>query len=206
MSALYGDMESFDLSDDQAKHLWEEWCERLDQYFIANGLDKGSDGHKSRCRAIFLSKVGKECYTLIRTLCQPDKPDTKPLEDLQKLVKDHLSPAPIVIAERYVFYNRRQTSGETVAEFINSLRKLAETCDFGAFRESALRDMFVIGLPDQDTQKRLLGEQNLDLTTAFNKAQAAERTRQHVQDMTGGVHKMMMDEGKSPGKSKYPKP
>lgn len=176
-TAIFCDIDAFDLSDDCAKTLWEEWCERLDQFFIVNGLDKTNGTDKDKCRAIFLSRVGSKTYSLIRTLCHPDKPHDKTLDALQKLVKDHLSPEPIVIAERFVFLNRRQTTGETAAEFLNSLRKLAETCDFGTFRDQALRDMFVIGMNDHDTQQRLLGEKNLTLENAFNQAQNAERTK-----------------------------
>lgn len=191
-AAMFCEIDQFNLDDEHAKSMWEEWCERLDQFFIANGLDKTRKDDKPRCKAIFLAKVGGKCYSLIRTLCHPDKPSSKTLADLQKLVKNHLSPAPIVIAERYVFYNKRQTADESVAEFQNTLRKLAETCDFGDFRNEALRDMFVIGLRDRDTQKRLLGEDNLTLETAFARAQAAERTKKHVDDMTGEVHKLQM--------------
>ena len=33
-TAVYCDIDQFDLDDEQAKTLWEEWCERLDQYFM----------------------------------------------------------------------------------------------------------------------------------------------------------------------------
>ena len=191
-TAIFCDIDAFDLSDDCAKTLWEEWCERLDQFFIVNGLDKTNGTDKDKCRAIFLSRVGSKTYSLIRTLCHWDKPHDKTLDALQKLVKDHLSPEPIVIAERFVFLNRRQTTGETAAEFLNSLRKLAETCDFGTFRDQALRDMFVIGMNDHDTQQRLLGEKNLTLEKAFNQAQNAERTKKHVSDISGEVHKLQV--------------
>ena len=196
-TALFCDIDQFDLDDEQANTLWEEWCERLDQYYIANGLDKTKEGDKAKCKAIFLSRVGRKCYSLIRTLCHPDKPDTKTLDDLQKLVKGHLSPAPIIIAERFMFYNRRQLAGETVSEFLNALRKLAETCSFEAFRAEALRDMFVIGLRDHDTQSKLLKEANLTLEGAFASAQANERARQHQDTMTGNVHKLQISGKKS---------
>ena len=189
-TGLFCEIDQFDLDDEHARSMWEEWCERLAQFFIANGLDETNAADLPRCKAIFLAKVGGKCYSLIRTLCHPTKPHEKSLDDLQKLVKDHLSPAPIVIAERYVFYNRRQTADESVAEFLKVLRKLAETCDFGTFRDQALRDMFVIGLRDHDTQKKLLGEAKLSTDDAFSKAQAAERARRHVDDMSGEVHKL----------------
>ena len=171
-AAIYCDIDQFDLDDEQAATLWEEWCERLEQHFIANGLDKTKTEDKPKCKAIFLSRVGRKCYSLLRTLCHPEKPSTKTLGQLQTLVKEHLSPAPIVIAERFVFFNRRQTADESVADFLNALRRLAETCSFEGFRDQALRDMFVIGLRDRETQGKLLKEANL---TQIGRASCRER-------------------------------
>ena len=196
-AAIYCDIDQFDLDDEQAATLWEEWCERLEQHFIANGLDKTKTQDKPKCKAIFLSRVGRKCYSLLRTLCHPEKPSTKTLGQLQTLVKEHLSPAPIVIAERFVFFNRRQTADESVADFLNALRRLAETCSFEGFRDQALRDMFVIGLRDRETQGKLLKEANLTLTDAFNTAQGNERTKKHVDMMTGEVHKLHISGKKS---------
>ena len=57
----------------------------------------------------------------------------KTYQELVELVRQHLSPKPIVIAERYNFYNRIQRAGKSVAQYIAELRKLSEHCEFGAF-------------------------------------------------------------------------
>lgn len=203
MSALFGQISEFDGDSERAIVGWEEWCERLSQYFIANDIATDTENGKRRAKAIFLSSVGAKTYSLIRTLCHPDKPETKTLKALQKLVKDHLSPEPIVIAERFAFYNRKQNSGESAAEFLNVLRRLAETCEFAAFRDQALRDMFVIGLRDKDVQKKLLSEKDLALTKAFSVAQASERTKLHIDEMCGEVSKVSVNR---PNKSYSHKP
>ena len=186
--AVYGHISEFSLESEDLKTSWEEYCERLAQYFIANGLEGEPDAAKRK--AIFLSSVGGEVYSLIKTLCQPDKPETKTLEQLQKTVKDHLSPAPIVIAERYAFYNRRQQSGESAAQFMKELRRLASTCDFHAdYRDDVLRDMLVIGIHDRDIQKKLLRKENLTLTAAFQMVQADERAKSQVDVISAEIHK-----------------
>ena len=58
--AIFCDIDAFDLRDDCAKILWEEWCVRLDQFFIVIGLDKTNGTGKDKCRAISLSRVGSE--------------------------------------------------------------------------------------------------------------------------------------------------
>ncbi len=58
-----------------------------------------------------------------------------------------------------------QLSGETVAAYIAELRKLAKTCDYGAFLEESLRDKFVCGLYSKRGNKELK-ENTLTLTQA----------------------------------------
>ena len=189
--AVYGTLSEFNLvvgSENRAS--WDEYCERLKQYFLANDIDPTNGGTQARRRAIFLSSVGADTYSLIRTLCLPDTPEAKTIDQIQELVKNHISPTPIVIAERFRFYNRSQLSSESASEFLRELCRLAGTCDFGEFREQALRDMFTIKLKDKSAQEKLLGEENLTLEKAFQVAQAHERARFSVEEMSTEVHKM----------------
>ena len=50
-----------------------------------------------------------------------------------------------MIAERFKFYQRSQGSGESVSDFMASLRKLASRCKLETFLSEALRDRFVCG-------------------------------------------------------------
>jgi len=50
------------------------------------------------------------------------KPEDKTLAQLTDILKKHYDPEPIVIAERFCFYQRTQKSGESVANFLASLR------------------------------------------------------------------------------------
>ena len=68
----------------------------------------------------------------------------------------HYVNIPITVAERYNFYTRRQKEGETPQKYLAELRKLAKNCKFNAFLNEALRDMFVIGQFDRETQEQLL--------------------------------------------------
>ena len=45
---------------------WTSYCERMDQYFIANDI-----ADVSKQRAIFLSSCGKPTYSLLRSLVSP---------------------------------------------------------------------------------------------------------------------------------------
>ena len=84
------------------------------------------------------------------------------------ILANHLSPKPLVIAERFRFHKRCQEEGESVTMFMAALRKLAEHCEFGDGLNDTLRDRLVCGLRNEAVQKRLLTERTLTLEKAIN--------------------------------------
>ncbi len=67
--------------------------------------------------AILLGNIGHKTYCLLRNLTAPTAPKDKSFEDLSTLLND---PAPLVIAERYRFHQRKQQGGETKAEYVET--------------------------------------------------------------------------------------
>jgi len=51
-------------------------------------------------------------------------------------------------------------------DFIAELRRLAKTCNFGNYLETAIRDYFVCGLCDSKCQKGLLCREGLTVDIA----------------------------------------
>ena len=117
----HGNIEEFN----RAKEDWVSYCERMQQYFMAN--DIATDDKK---KAILLSTCGAETYQLIWSLVALQKPTEKYLSDIVQLVRDHHTPPPSAIVQRFRFHSRTQKEEETVAEFIADLRKLSEHCKF----------------------------------------------------------------------------
>ena len=66
MSTQISNVEPFQQGDD-----WDQYVERLEQYFVANGI---TDEKKL---AVFLTLVGARTYALLSDLVSPDKPATK---------------------------------------------------------------------------------------------------------------------------------
>jgi len=112
-----------------------------------------------------LTLLGEKTYGLLRNLTLPDKPATKNYDAIVKLLKDHLSPKPLIVAERFRFYKRYQLQGETVNKYVAELRRLAEYFEFGTVNES-LRDQFVV----EHTQKKLLAVADLTFVKAVETA------------------------------------
>ena len=97
--------------------------------------------------------LGMNHYSLFRGLVSPEKPENKSYNDLTVLLKKHFDPEPVVITERFQFYQRSQGSGESVSEYLANLRKLAARFKFGTFLSEALRDRLVCGLNSESIQK-----------------------------------------------------
>ena len=89
-------------------------------------------------------------------------------------VKTHFNPKPSPIIMRYEFNNRKQRPGETVAEYIAALRKIAEHCEYGEILNDMLRDRLVCGVADKKVQNRYLRESKLSYSEARDLTLAAE--------------------------------
>ena len=94
---------------------------------------------------MFLTVIGSHLYKLLRNLVSSSKPAEKTYEQLTAVIKQHLVPKPIVIAESLRFRKCMQKSGESISTYLASLKQLAETCDFKVFPDEALRDKLVCG-------------------------------------------------------------
>ncbi|XP_068218294.1 uncharacterized protein [Palaemon carinicauda] len=131
------------ITEYQTEEDFDDYIERFDQFCLVNDIED------DRKKTLFLTVVGPKTYGLIKTLLAPNKPAEKTFQELTKLISEHLTPKPIIIAERYRFYQRKQQDGESVTQFVTEQRKLAEKCEFKGFLDEVLRDMFVIGLSNR---------------------------------------------------------
>ena len=71
---------------------WKSYTERVAQFFVANQVAN------DRKVPALLAIMGGKTYGLLRNLTMPENPSTKSYDEIVKLLKDHLSPKPLVIA------------------------------------------------------------------------------------------------------------
>ena len=136
---------------------WKSYTERVKQYFMANEI---SDDRKVPA---LLALMGGKTYSLLRNLTSPDDPASKGFDAIVKLLDNHLSPKPLVIAERFRFHKRDQKDGESIPVYVAELRKLSEHCDFKANLNDALRDRLVCGIKHGNIQKKASLRVRLDI-------------------------------------------
>ena len=96
--ANHGKLSEYDMQEE-----WNEYIERLEFYFEANGV---SDGDKQQ--AILLSVCGSKMYKLIRNLTTREKPSDKTFAELVDLVQGHQHPKPSAIVQRHRIENKQK--------------------------------------------------------------------------------------------------
>ena len=179
----HGSISAFDSSQED----WVEYAERLEHYFVANGIDNADVQ-----RAILFTSVGPSTYRLIKTLSLPRKPTDYSFQELVTKVKTHFHPKPSPIIKRFEFNTRVQQEGETVGVFVAALRNIAEHCSYPEdILHDMLRDRIVCGIRDKAVQRTLLKESRLTYDTALDTALAAEAAANDSKQLHNNPHPVL---------------
>ena len=177
MATVIGQVKEFD----GGKEDWPQYVKRLEQFFIANGIEEGKK------RAVLLMAMGPATFKLLRSLIAPDKPDTKSCANLVKVLTEHFQPTPSETVQRFKFHGRTRQPGESVATYVSELHAIAKHCNFGASLQAMLRDQIVCGISGKVVQRRLLSESALSFDKALSMAQGLETAAQSVKELQGGA-------------------
>ena len=201
----------FDQFDAESEDI-ESYLERLQEYFTAYDIKDDEDNAAKR-RAILLTSIGSKCFRVLKDLAFPDAPNTKTFDQLATLLREHFKPTRLKIAERYRFHSAVQQQGQSIADFVRELKKLAGTCEFTNEQlNDNLRDRFICGLRSQHVKQKLLSK-NFTFQEAVNEAIAQEAARKDVKDIadshggetsasgdSGGVNDVTRDNRKPRGR------
>ncbi|XP_062715667.1 uncharacterized protein K02A2.6-like [Aedes albopictus] len=174
-------------SFDKRKLKWMRWVERLETAFHIYGVaDEQMKKH------FLLHYMGSETYDVICDKVAPDSPRTKTYQDIVATLNDFFSPQPLEISENFRFKCRRQgdkdaaSADETVDEYLVALRRIAVTCNFGAYLDTALRNQLVFGIKRNDIRSRLLEKRQLTLQDAREIAVSMELSLKEGAEIEGG--------------------
>ena len=97
---------------------------------------------------------------------------------------------PIVIAERYRFYSRKQNADESIAEYIAELKRLSTHYQFEGFLELALRDCLVCGMKKDNIRKHLLTKRDLTFAKAQELSLSLEAAENQLKGAEPIVHRV----------------
>ncbi len=166
--SVFGRLKAF---DPEAENI-STYLERVELYFEANSVN---DEKKV---SVLFTVIGPKNYgIIIRSLVAPDRPKDKTYAQLEIALKAHYQPKPLVIAERFQFYQRCQ----------NSTESMQQSCNYLRIWDSALQDRFVCGLRTEQIQKSLLTEGALTMSRAAELAQAKEAASRDAKNFKGSA-------------------
>lgn len=175
---------------DRKKTRWSRWVERLETAFTIYGVV--DDNLR---RNLLLHLMGPETYETLCDKIAPDNPRTRTFQVIVDTLEQYFNPRPLEISENFRFKCRRQgdkdalSPDESVEEYLVALRRIAVTCNFGGYLDTALRNQLVFGLKRNDIRGRLLERRNLTLQDALDVAVSMELSQKGGAEIAGSLSK-----------------
>ena len=135
---------------------------------------------------LFSCLVGESGRELLDTLMGATAKDAWTMDDILNTFDEHYNPGANETLERYRFFTKSQGVSETIDSYVTELKALARTCNFGALRDSLIRDRIVCGgSHNTGMRERLLRQKNMTLDTCVQLCRAAELPRENVKAIPG---------------------
>lgn len=130
-------------------------------------------------KTTFLASCGTAVYSELRLLFPGQDLKDIDYKDLTEALRKRFDKSESDLVQRIKFYARVQKPNERAVDFILAVKQLAEYCQFGSFKETAIRDKLLCGILSKQLQERLLDEDDLTLAKTeriiINREQATER-------------------------------
>ena len=123
--------------------------------------------------ATFRTVLGKDCLSIFNLLPLTEDQRSSVKTCLDSL-KEHFKPKVNVVYERYLFNSAVQNPGEKIDDFVNRLRELSKSCEYGMLCDDLVRDRMVLGTTDNDLRLRMFREKAFTLDKAISIARESE--------------------------------
>lgn len=135
--------------------------------------------------AALLNVIGHDGQDMFETFDWGAEPENKDkIEEVLKQFRSRCVPEKNETFERYSFFKRNQEAGESMNTYITAVMKLANTCNFGALKDSHIRDRLVHGIRDDGVRQKLLGKKTLTLEKCLDILRSSQVTSQRAQEIS----------------------
>lgn len=166
-------------SFDPKKSTFTRWIQRLECGFQIN---KTPNENKL---PLLYTMMGQDAYEILCDKLLPGKPTDPEVtyESAKSLLKEHLEPKALEIYECFKFHCCKQAQTESIAQFVDNLKRLAAHCNFDVYLDKAVRNQLVLGVKEQKIQDRLLEQDDLTLEKAIALAKSLELSLKGTSEM-----------------------
>ncbi|UYV70935.1 K02A2.6-like [Cordylochernes scorpioides] len=169
--------ETFDFS---TPNEWPKWRKRFERYLVVSGMKKKEEADKID---LFMYLMGDRADDIFRTFKFEKEEGATKIDSVLKAFDSHFCVRKNIIYERAKFNSRIQEDQEPVEEFITSLYKLADSCEFEGLHEQLIRDRIVVGVRDKALSERMQLDSELSLEKAVKMVRQQEAVRQQQVDL-----------------------
>ncbi|UYV84520.1 K02A2.6-like, partial [Cordylochernes scorpioides] len=169
--------ETFDFS---TPNEWPKWRKRFERYLVVSGMKKKEEADKID---LFLYLMGDRADDIFRTFKFEKEEEATKIDSVLKAFDSHFCVRKNIIYGRAKFNSRIQEDREPVDEFITSLYKLADSCEFEGLHEQLIRDRIVVGVRDKALSERMQLDSELTLEKAVKMVRQQEAVRQQQVDL-----------------------
>ncbi|UYV74356.1 K02A2.6-like [Cordylochernes scorpioides] len=194
-----GCTETFDFS---TPNEWPKWRKRFERYLVVSGMKKKEEADKID---LFMYLMGDRADDIFRTFKFEKEEEATKIDSVLKAFDGHFCVRKNIIYERAKFNSRIQEDREPVDEFITSLYKLADSCEFEGLHEQLIRDRIVVGVRDKALSERMQLDSELTLEKAVKLVRQQEAVRQQQVDLQRPSTSQKVDQVKFNSKKQSPK-
>ena len=140
---------------------WSLWKSRWTSYAAVTKLGSEDEDYQLE---VFRYCVDDNILELIDKGLSFDAPeDRKKLDKVLEQLDVHFAGAQNEIYDSFKFFTRQQEEGESLRAYINHLKVLAKSCNFGSLENRMIRDRIVCGIRNTSLQKSFLADNSLTL-------------------------------------------
>ncbi|UYV77782.1 hypothetical protein LAZ67_15002242 [Cordylochernes scorpioides] len=157
-----------------------KWRKRFELYLVVSGMKKKEEADKID---LFMYLMGDRADDIFSTVKFEKEEEATKIESVLKAFDSHFYVRKNIIYERAKFNSRIQEDREPVDEFITSLCKLADSCEFEGLHEQLIRDRIVVGVRDKALSERMQLASELTLEMAVKMVRQQEAVRQQQVDL-----------------------
>ncbi|UYV81264.1 hypothetical protein LAZ67_20000582 [Cordylochernes scorpioides] len=159
---------------------WPKWRKRFERYLVVSGMKKKEEAYKID---LLMYLIGDRADDIFRTFRFEKEEEATKFDSVLKAFDSHFCVGKNIIYERAKFNSRVQEDREPVDEFITSLYKLADSCEFESLHEQLIRDRIVVGVRDKALSERMQLDSELTLEKAVKMVRQQEAVRQQQVDL-----------------------
>ncbi|CAB4040829.1 Hypothetical predicted protein [Paramuricea clavata] len=145
--------QTLDLNSVNVSANWKRFKQRYLNYEIAIGISGKEDATRV---ATLLTIIGNEAFDVYNTFVWATVGDCKKIAKVLEKFDEHCEPRKNVTYERYIFFTRAQETSETIDQYVTTLKRLSDTCEFGTLRDTLIKERIVLGVKNQKICERLL--------------------------------------------------